>query len=327
MNKNQILSEIIRVFDIEIKALELLKESLNNDIEKICLELIGCEGKVIITGMGKSGHIGKKMSATFSSLGTPSFFLHPAEALHGDLGMVTNKDIVIAISYSGESQEVIDILQNLKIIGSKIIAITGNEKSTLGQKSDYIIKFPKIQEACSLDLAPTSSTTCSIVLGDALAVAISKMKDFKKNDFALFHPAGSLGKTLLTKVQDIMFDKENHAEVSDKVTVQDAIMEMCKKQLSLVNIIDENRYLLGVITDGDLRRIVSKNNDIYLLNIKKILNTTPSCINSKELAVDALKLMNEKGITSLPVLDDKKAVVGTIRMQEILNTGIYNSEK
>ncbi|MGL5051449.1 MAG: KpsF/GutQ family sugar-phosphate isomerase, partial [Fusobacteriaceae bacterium] len=253
--------------------------------------------------------------------------LHPAEALHGDLGMVTNKDIVIAISYSGESQEVVDILQNLKIIGSKIIAITGNEKSTLGQKSDYIIKFPKIQEACSLDLAPTSSTTCSIVLGDALAVAISKMKDFKKNDFALFHPAGSLGKTLITKVQDIMFDKENHAEVSDKVTVQDAIMEMCKKQLSLVNIIDENRYLLGVITDGDLRRIVSKNNGIYLLNIKKILNTTPSCINSKELAVDALKLMNEKGITALPVLDNKKVVVGTIRMQEILNTGVYNSEK
>lgn len=327
MNKNEILSEITRVFDIEIKALELLKESLDNNIEKICLELMECEGKVIITGMGKSGHIGKKMSATFSSLGTPSFFLHPAEALHGDLGMVTNKDIVIAISYSGESQEVVDILQNLKIIGSKIIAITGNEKSTLGQKSDYIIKFPKIQEACSLDLAPTSSTTCSIVLGDALAVAISKMKDFKKNDFALFHPAGSLGKTLLTKVQDIMFDKENHAEVSAEVTIQDAIMEMCKKQLSLVNVIDKNRHLLGVITDGDLRRVISKNNDIYLLNIKKILNTNPSYINYKELAVDALKLMKEKEITALPVLDDKKEVVGTIRMQEIINTGIYNSEK
>ena len=321
-----ILGEARRVFDSEIDAIEKLRDSLNGEFEEVCEMICNCEGKVIVTGMGKSGHIARKMAATFASLGTSSFFLHPAEALHGDLGMIERKDIVIAISYSGESQEITNILSNIKIIGAKIIAITGNEDSTLAVNSEYILKFPKFEEACALKLAPTSSTTCSLVLGDALAVVVSEMKNFKKNNFALFHPAGSLGKKLLIKVNDIMFKDAKNAVINSGATLQSAIVEMCKKELSLVNVVDEENKLVGIMTDGDLRRLLQKCVDIYGLNVDDVMTKSPKYIQENLMAVDALKIMNTENINVMPVLNNNDQVIGSIRMQEILNEGIYNED-
>lgn len=321
-----ILGEAKRVFDSEIDAITKVRDSLGEEFEKVCEVIYNCQGKLIITGMGKSGHIARKMAATFASLGTSSFFLHPAEALHGDLGMIEKNDIIIAISYSGESQEITNILSNIKIIGAKIISITGNGESTLAVNSDYILKFPKFEEACALNLAPTSSTTCALVLGDALAVVVSEMKNFKKNNFALFHPAGSLGKKLLIKVSDIMFEGEKNAIINSGATLQSAIVEMCKKELSLVNVVDEDNKLAGILTDGDLRRLLQKGVDIYSLNIDDVMTKSPKFIKDNLMAVDALKIMNEKNITAMPVINDEDKVVGTIRIQEILNEGIYNED-
>lgn len=321
-----ILGEAKRVFDSELDAITKVRDSLGEEFEKVCEVIYNCQGKLIITGMGKSGHIARKMAATFASLGTSSFFLHPAEALHGDLGMIEKNDIIIAISYSGESQEITNILSNIKIIGAKIIAVTGNGESTLALNSDYILKFPKFEEACALNLAPTSSTTCALVLGDALAVVVSEMKNFKKNNFALFHPAGSLGKKLLIKVSDIMFEGEKNAIINSGATLQSAIVEMCKKELSLVNVVDEENKLAGILTDGDLRRLLQKGVDIYSLNIDDVMTKSPKFIKDDLMAVDALKIMNEKNITAMPVINDEDKVVGTIRIQEILNEGIYNED-
>lgn len=321
-----ILGEAKRVFDSELDAITKVRDSLGEEFEKVCEVIYNCQGKLIITGMGKSGHIARKMAATFASLGTSSFFLHPAEALHGDLGMIEKNDIIIAISYSGESQEITNILSNIKIIGAKIISITGNGESTLAVNSDYILKFPKFEEACALNLAPTSSTTCALVLGDALAVVVSEMKNFKKNNFALFHPAGSLGKKLLIKVSDIMFEGEKNAIINSGATLQSAIVEMCKKELSLVNVVDEDNKLAGILTDGDLRRLLQKGVDIYSLNIDDVMTKSPKFIKDNLMAVDALKIMNEKNITAMPVINDENKVVGTIRIQEILNEGIYNED-
>ena len=321
-----ILGEAKRVFDSELDAITKVRDSLGEEFEKVCEVIYNCQGKLIITGMGKSGHIARKMAATFASLGTSSFFLHPAEALHGDLGMIEKNDIIIAISYSGESQEITNILSNIKIIGAKIISITGNGESTLAVNSDYILKFPKFEEACALNLAPTSSTTCALVLGDALAVVVSEMKNFKKNNFALFHPAGSLGKKLLIKVSDIMFEGEKNAIINSGATLQSAIVEMCKKELSLVNVVDEENKLAGILTDGDLRRLLQKGVDIYSLNIDDVMTKSPKFIKDNLMAVDALKIMNEKNITAMPVINDEHKVVGTIRIQEILNEGIYNED-
>lgn len=321
-----ILGEAKRVFDSELDAITKVRDSLGEEFEKVCEVIYNCQGKLIITGMGKSGHIARKMAATFASLGTSSFFLHPAEALHGDLGMIEKNDIIIAISYSGESQEITNILSNIKIIGAKIISITGNGESTLAVNSDYILKFPKFEEACALNLAPTSSTTCALVLGDALAVVVSEMKNFKKNNFALFHPAGSLGKKLLIKVSDIMFEGEKNAIINSGATLQSAIVEMCKKELSLVNVVDEENKLAGILTDGDLRRLLQKGVDIYSLNIDDVMTKSPKFIKDDLMAVDALKIMNEKNITAMPVINEEDKVVGTIRIQEILNEGIYNED-
>ena len=214
-----VIDEAKEVFDIEIESLKKVRDSIGEEFVEAIISIMNCKGKVIVTGMGKSGHIARKIAATFASLGTSSFFLHPAEALHGDLGMIEKDDLVISISYSGESQEINNILPNIKIIGAKIIGITGNENSTLAKNSDILLDFPKFEEACALKLAPTSSTTASMVIGDALAVITSKLKNFQKYDFALFHPSGSLGKKLLVKVKDIMFSNDKNAIVKSGTIV------------------------------------------------------------------------------------------------------------
>lgn len=321
MDLNRVLIDGEAVFDKEIKALEMVKSCLNGDFAKIVQQIINCKGKVILSGMGKSGHIANKIAATLASLGTPSFCLHPAEALHGDLGMVTKDDLLLAISYSGESEEIKRILPNIKLIGAKIIAISGNQTSTLVKYSDYSFVFPKFDEACPMNLAPTSSTTAALVLGDAFAVCASRIYGFNESNYALFHPAGSLGKKLLIKVSDIMHSGERNAIVVSGSEIREAIVEMSTKALGIISILDSEKRLIGVFTDGDLRRLFTRSTDIYQLKIDDVMGKNPKFISSEMLAVDALKYMHENNISALPILKNND-LVGTIRVNDIIGEGI-----
>lgn len=322
VNDNHALAEGKRVFDVEIQALEAVKDSLGSSFVDILAAIEKCEGKVIITGMGKPGHIAKKLVATFSSLGIPSFFLHPAEAMHGDLGMVDSDDVVIAISYSGESDEVIRIIPNIKMIGAKLIAVTGNAESTLSRSADIVQVFPPFQEACNLGLAPTSSTTAALVYGDALAVAASVKHGFREEDFGRFHPAGSLGKKLVLKVSDLMATDQNIPLVKSGARLVDAIKEMSGKKLGAVVIISDDASLLGIITDGDLRRLIEKKVDLYSVLVDEVMTTQPKLIFPDAMAIDALKRIKECDVNCLPVVNNIH-LVGLITWQQIVNSGIY----
>lgn len=310
------------IFDIEIDALRKTRDSLGEDFEILVDLVLHCKGKVVLTGMGKPGHIGTKIAATLASLGTPSFFMHPAEAMHGDLGMLSDSDVVIMMSYSGESGEVVNLLPALKKIGSTTVAITGNQRSTLARECQYHLFFPPFEEACYLHLAPTSSTTSLLVIGDALAVVVSKLRNYSREDFGLHHPAGSLGKKLLTRVSDLMYDQANNAVVGVDATLQKAIVEMSSKGLSMVSIVDANNKLVGIITDGDLRRMLERGVNVYDERVENVMTKSPKTIDCCELAVNALQKMNELHITSMPVLDENGEVVGAILLQDIIKIGI-----
>lgn len=320
MPEIDILAEGKKLFDVEIEAMELVKKALDKRFVDIVKLICDCKGKVVITGMGKPGHIGTKIAATMASLGTPSFFLHPAEAQHGDLGMLREEDIVIAISFSGESEEVTRLIPSLKLIGSKLVGISGNENSTLIRNSDYSFVFPPFKEACAMNLAPTSSTTVALAFGDALAVCASKIYGFNERNFALFHPAGSLGKKLVTKVSDLMKTGESNSAVSVGTSLKDAIVVMSQKALGIINVVDGDK-LAGVFTDGDLRRALANNIDVYHILIDELMICTPVVISSDIMAIEALKLMNDKGISALPVVDDG-VLTGTIRINDITGMGI-----
>ena len=321
MNNSEVIAEGKKLFDTEIEALEITKNALDESFVKIVELIVSCTGKVVITGMGKPGHIGTKIAATMSSLGTPSFFLHPAEAQHGDLGMLRSDDVVIAISFSGESEEVTKLIPSLKAIGVPLVGISGNRESTLIKNSDYSFVFPYFKEACPMNLAPTSSTTAALAFGDALAVCASVIYGFNEKNFALFHPAGSLGKKLLYTVGDIMHTGESNPVVGCDAMLRDAIIVMSKKALGIVNI-SENGKLNGVFTDGDLRRALSNENiDVYKADIQSLMSVNPIKVPSDMLAIEALKLMNDKNISALPVVDDGK-LVGTVRINDITNIGI-----
>ena len=315
------LTEAKRVFDIEIEALKMTREALDDTYLQILDLVTNCKGKVIVTGMGKPGHIAAKLAATFASLGTPAFHLHPAEAMHGDLGMVSSNDVVIAISFSGESDEIVRILPNIKMIGAKLVGITGNAKSTLAQAADVVQILPQFEEACYLGLAPTSSTTAALCYGDSLAVVASGIYGFKDQNYALFHPAGSLGKKLILKVEDLMKTGEKNAVVHIRVPLKDAIIELSKKGLGAVSVVDDNNNLLGIITDGDLRRQLEKGVNVYSLQVEEIMSKNPSSTSKDVLAIEALKEMKEKNISCLIVIEGKKAI-GTIRLQDIIGVGI-----
>lgn len=317
-----VIEEAKRVFDIEISALRKTKESLGEDFERILALILHCDGKIIITGMGKPGHIGTKIAATLASLGTAAFFMHPAEAMHGDLGMVEKKDIVILMSHSGESEEVVRLLPVLHEIGCITVAITGNANSSLAKGSNQCFVFPELEEACYMHLAPTSSTTALLVLGDALAVVASKVRNYTKEEFGLHHPAGALGKKLLVRVSDLMHYGPQNAIVGLSSSLQDAIIEMSSKGLSMVTVIDQERKLQGIITDGDLRRMLQRSVDVYHVLISEVMTKNPKWIDSREMAVNALQKMNDLHITCMPVLDEKQEVVGAILMQDIIKAGI-----
>ncbi len=315
------LAEGKRVFDIEIAALEKTRDALGDTYLQILDLITNCEGKVIITGMGKPGHIAAKLAATFASLGTPAFRLHPAEAMHGDLGMVSTNDVVIAISFSGESDEIVRILPNIKMIGAKLVGLTGNPNSTLAKASDVVQVLPKFEEACYLGLAPTSSTTAVLCYGDSLAVVASGVYGFKDSNYALFHPAGSLGKKLILKVNDLMAKGDKNAKVHVNVPLKDAIIELSKKGLGVVTVVDDNDQILGIITDGDLRRQLEKGVDVYSLKVEDIMSKNPSSVSKEMLAVEALKILKERNISCLLVAEEGKAE-GAIRLQDIIGVGI-----
>ncbi|MBU5490219.1 KpsF/GutQ family sugar-phosphate isomerase [Butyricicoccus intestinisimiae] len=317
-----IVKEAQWVFDTEITALQKTQKSLGKDFETIVQLVVNCTGKVIVSGMGKSGHIGAKIAASLASLGTPSFFMHPGEAMHGDLGMVAKNDVVLLMSNSGESDEIVRLLPTLHEIQCITVAITGNSRSTLAKECQYHFYFPHFEEACYMHLAPTSSTTALLVLGDAIAVVASKLRNYTKNDFALHHPAGALGKKLLVKVENVMHTGDENAVVQQGSTLRSAIVEMSSKGLSMVTIVDQENKLKGIITDGDLRRMLEHGVDVYREMVDNVMTKLPKYINSRDMAVNALQKMSDFRITGMPVLDSSDCVVGSILMQDIYKAGI-----
>lgn len=316
------IEEAKAVFDIEISTLKKLRDSLGNTFVNILDAVMNCEGKVILCGMGKSGHVARKISATLASLGTQSFFLHPAEAMHGDLGMVSHKDVVIMISNSGETEEVIRLIPSLKIIGARLIAITGKENSTLSKECELTQIIEVEREACLLNLAPTSSTTAALVYGDALAVVASVRNGFGKSDFGLYHPAGTLGKKVLIKVKDIMATDDDIPKVISGTKITDAIMEMSKKGLGVVTVINEQNQLMGLLTDGDLRRAIEKKIDMYKDTIDTIMTKRPKSLTADILAAQALKNLRENSINNYPIVDADMHVIGVLTWQQIVKAGI-----
>ncbi|MFC1566946.1 SIS domain-containing protein [bacterium] len=321
----QVLSEIKKVIELEINSLKIMEKSISKDIVKIVNEMHKCKGKIIVTGMGKSGIIAEKIVATLTSTGTPSIFLHPAEGMHGDLGIVKKGDIVLAITKSGESDELIAILPSIKKIGAKIFVISSRSDSTLSQQCNRLININVEKEACPFNLAPTCSSTAALVLGDAIAVTLMKMKKFKSEHFALYHPGGRLGKRLLLKVKDIMRKGKNNPIINLNDTVAKMLIEITKKGAGAVTVVDKKTQLLGLVTDFDIRKILEKKKDIFKMKIKDIMNYKPKFIYEDEKAAIALEMMENrsKPFTLIPVLNKKtKKVTGMIHLHDILSKGI-----
>ena len=287
--------------------------------------ILECSGRTVITGMGKSGIIGRKMAATFASTGTPSFYLHPAEGIHGDLGMVTADDVVIALSNSGETGEILNILPSLRRIGAKIIAMVGNANSTLAKNADVVLDVGVEKEACPLGLAPTSSTTAALAYGDAIALALLQKRNFTASQFAVFHPGGSLGRKLLLTVGNIMHKGNENPLVYADTTVQEALFVITDKGLGAVSVVDEEGKMLGVLTDGDIRRGLSKGVDFLQRSVADLMTKAPKYITADKLAAQALHLMESnqpKPITVLPVLDENKVVIGLLHMTDLVRQGV-----
>ena len=311
-----------QVIEIEQQSINELLQYIDDNFELACQLMFNCKGRVIVIGMGKSGHIGGKIAATLASTGTPAFFVHPGEASHGDLGMITSDDVVLTISNSGETGEVLAIIPVIKRIGAKLISMTGNSASTLAKLADTHICIKVSQEACPLGLAPTSSTTATLVMGDALAVALLNARGFTANDFALSHPGGSLGRQLLLRLNDIMHVGERLPLVSKNALIKDALVEMSLKGLGMTGIIDDNNKLLGLFTDGDLRRILDAKVDIHQDLITSVMTTSPTTANSDMLAAQALKIMEDKKINGLIIVDEHNIPVGAMNMHDLLKSGV-----
>ncbi|WP_144391462.1 KpsF/GutQ family sugar-phosphate isomerase [Pleionea sediminis] len=310
------------VINIEKQAIEKLQHSINGDFARACELLINCQGRVVVTGMGKSGHIANKIAATLASTGSPAFFVHPGEASHGDLGMITRGDVVLALSNSGETGEITGILPVLKRKDVPLISMTGNKNSTLAQLSDVNLDTSVEKEACPLNLAPTASTTTALVMGDALAVALLDARGFSPDDFALSHPGGSLGRKLLLKVEDIMHQGDSVPRVTEQVLLKDALLEITQKRLGMTAIIDDSDCLKGIFTDGDLRRSIEKKVDFSATPIHQVMTINCQTVTPDMLAAEAVQIMEKKAINSLIVVDKDNCVVGALNMHDLLKAGV-----
>jgi len=311
-----------RVVQVEQTALEHLKPHINAGFQRACALMLAATGRVVVTGMGKSGHIGNKIAATLASTGTPAFYVHPGEASHGDLGMITPQDVVIAISNSGETGEILTIVPLIKRMQARLIAITANGESTLAQAADVSLEIGKAEEACPLGLAPTSSTTATLVLGDALAVAILEARGFTAEDFALSHPGGALGRKLLMRVEDVMHKGDQVPAVKAGTLIVDALMEITNKGLGMTAVTDDNGTLKGLYTDGDLRRNLDQRIDIHSTTLEKVINTKCTTVAPNILAAEALAIMQEKKINGVIVVDKENRPVGALNMHDLLRAGV-----
>jgi len=312
----------LAVIRVEAQAISALAEQINDDFVTACKLLFACQGRVVVIGMGKSGHIAGKIAATLASTGTPAFFVHPGEASHGDLGMITRHDVVLALSNSGETEEIVRILPLIKRLGVPLIAMTGNPESTLSSIATVHLNVAVEQEACPLGLAPTSSTTAALVMGDALAVSLLDARGFTRDDFALSHPGGSLGKRLLLRVSDIMHSNENMPSVPATALIGSALLEMTEKQLGMTAIVDALNQVIGIFTDGDLRRTLARNIDIQNTAISVVMTTQCALISANILAAEAMQIMEQKKINALIVVDDKNIAVGALNMHDLIRAGI-----
>lgn len=322
MDKEQLKKLGLAVIETELAGIEALKERMNDDFAQACEIMMACEGRIVVTGMGKSGHVGSKIAATLASTGSPAFFVHPGEASHGDLGMITNKDVVLALSNSGETGEILTILPIIKRLGVPLISLTGNPDSTLSTAANINIDASVEKEACPLGLAPTTSTTVALVLGDALAIALLDAKGFTAEDFALSHPGGSLGRRLLLHVNDIMHKDDEIPAVANDASLKDALLEMSKKGLGMTAIVATDQSVLGVYTDGDLRRTLDKNIDIHTAKIADVMTKDCKTLRENILAAEALNYMQQYSINDLLIVDDNNKLIGALNMQDMLRAGV-----
>lgn len=310
------------VIETEANAILGLMSRIDLQFARACQYLLACEGRIIVIGMGKSGHIGKKIAATFASTGSPAFFVHPGEAKHGDIGMITHQDVVLALSNSGETEEIISLLLFIKRLDIPLIAMTGKPNSTLAQAANVNLDVSVEKEACPLGLAPTSSTTAALVMGDALAISLLQKRGFTAEDFALTHPGGTLGRRLLLRVDEIMHSGSAVPKVNADALLKTALMEMTQKKLGVTTIVNQEDELAGIFTDGDIRRAFDNNADIHKTMIHQIMTKNPKVIRPGTLAAEALHLMEKHKITALVVISEQNQPVGIVHMHDILRAGV-----
>ena len=320
-----IKEKAIETLKIETDAVAKLVERVDDEFEAAAKCILACDARVVVTGMGKSGHVGRKIAASLASTGTPAFFMHPAEAFHGDLGMVTEDDIVIAISNSGETAEVVNILPIIRRIGAKIIAMSGRRASSLGRNADFFIDTGVEREACPLGLAPTASTTATLAMGDALTIALMSARNFTAQNFAVFHPGGALGRKLLLKVENVMHSGEDNPVIHYSRTAKEALFMMTDKGLGATSVVDDQGHFIGLVTDGDIRRCLAKGSEFLDASVENLMTRTPQTITQDKLAASALSLMEKhkpRPITVLPVVDVERNPVGIVHLTDLLRQGV-----
>ncbi len=322
LTNDELLALAAEVLEIESRAIADLRSRLNDDFLAACQLCMDTVGRVVVTGMGKSGHVSNKIAATLASTGTPAFFMHPAEASHGDLGMITKHDLLLAISYSGETEEVITILPIVKRMGAKLLSMTGNPDSTMAKAADVHLDISVAEEACPLNLAPTASTTATLAMGDALSVALLKNRGFTAEDFARSHPSGNLGKRLLLRVSDVMRSGNRVPAVSADMSLRDALLEMTDKGLGMTAIVDADNKVMGIYTDGDLRRTLDAGADVRSTIIRDVMHTSCKTTSTEILAAEALHILEENKITSLLVVDDDNTLVGALNIHDLFREGL-----
>jgi arabinose-5-phosphate isomerase len=319
---NRALDLAREVLDIEASAIQALRTRLDDHFLHALNLILACKGRVIVSGMGKSGHIARKIASTMSSTGTPAYFVHPGEASHGDLGMITSMDVIIALSYSGETQELMTILPLIKRQGAKLISITGNSTSSLAKVADVHLNSAVDKEACPMGLAPTASTTAALALGDALAIALLDAKGFGSEDFARSHPGGNLGRRLLTRVSDVMRSGERLPMVHQGAMLGEAILEISRKGVGMTAVVDDEKHVLGIYTDGDLRRTLARKLDFTTTPVRQVMTTRPRCISPDHLAAEAVQVMENYNISQLLVTDGHNKLVGALNMHDLLHAKV-----
>ncbi len=319
---SQLIDTAQRTIQLETEAVEQLRSRIDERFVLACELILACKGRVVVVGMGKSGHIGRKIAATLASTGTPAFFVHPAEASHGDMGMITRDDVVLALSNSGTTSEIVTLLPLIKRLGLNLISMTGNPESVLAKAAVVNLDASVAVEACPLNLAPTSSTTVSLVLGDALAIALLEARGFTAEDFAFSHPGGALGRRLLLKVEHVMHTGERLPKVERGTSLRDALLEMTRKGLGMTVVVERDGRLAGIFTDGDLRRTLDKGIDVRQSLIDDVMTARGKTANANMLAAEALKIMEDHKINSLVVIDDAGLPVGALNMHDLLRAGV-----